>query len=62
MPVRAVPDKAIVLGGSVHLTLRSLDGSLRVRAVVTKRFFERAEISPDQMLLLERPKNRVLTF
>ncbi|MGR4871091.1 ABC transporter ATP-binding protein [Variovorax sp. LARHSF232] len=60
--VSTILEKATALGDSVHLTLRSLDSSLRLRAVVTKRFFERAETLTGQTVQVELPQDRVLTF
>ena len=55
-------ERAAALGDSVHLTLRTTVGAERVRAVVTKRFFERAGIEPGGPVAVELPRDRMVVF
>ena len=55
-------ERAAALGDSVHLTLRTAVGAERVRAVVTKRFFERAGIEPGGPVVVELPAERMVVF
>lgn len=55
-------ERAAALGDSVHLTLRTALGTERLRAVVTKRFFERAGIEPGGPVTVELPRERMVVF
>ena len=55
-------ERATALGDSVHLTLRTGDGAERLRAVVTKRFYERAGIEPGGPVTVELPRKRIVVF
>ncbi len=55
-------ERAAPLGDSVHLTLRMPQGSERLRAVVTKRFFERAGLVTGGPISVELPRERIVVF
>ena len=55
-------ERAAALGDSVHLTMRTAAGAERLRAVVTKRFFERAGIEPGGPVTVELPRDRMVVF
>ena len=55
-------ERAAALGDSVHLTLRTTIGRERLRAVVTKRFFERAGIAPGGPVTVELPREHMVVF
>ena len=55
-------ERAASLGDSVHLTLRPAHGELRLRALVTKRFFERAGLEPGGAVSVELPRERIAVF
>jgi len=52
-------ERAVPLGDSVHLHLQHADGT-RVRAVVTRRFFERAGFAPGQTVAFDLPVERIV--
>jgi len=54
-------ERAAALGDSVHLTLRASRGE-RLRAVVTKRFFERAGLETGGPVTVELPRDRIVVF
>ncbi len=60
--VTAILVKATALGESVHLTLQSPGDQLRLKAVVTKRFFERAQLVAGQPVQVELPRDRLLVI
>ena len=61
-PVRVVLERAVSLGDSVHLTLAAAPAGPRLRAVVTRRFYERAAISPGDPVMVELPCERIVEF
>jgi hypothetical protein len=46
----------------VHLSLRAAGGNERLRAVVTRRFFERAGLVTDGPVTVELPRERIVLF
>lgn len=58
----AILEKSIAFGDSVNLMLRSQDGSQRLRAVATKRFFERAGLLTGGPVRVELSLDRILVF
>ncbi len=57
-----VLDRVASLGDSIHLTVSSLDGSENIRAVVTRRFLERAELEPGRQVTIELPGAGIVVF
>jgi molybdate transport system ATP-binding protein len=55
-------ERAAPLGDSVHLSLRAAGGNERLRAVVTRRFFERAGLVTDGPVTVELPRERIVLF
>lgn len=60
--VAVTVERVASLGDSVHLTVSSPDGRERLRAVVTRRFHERAELQPGSMAQVELPSARIVVF
>ena len=54
-------ERAISLGENVRLLLRG-SGDTRLRAVVTKRFFERAQLRAGQCVRVELPTTKLVIF
>ncbi|MEP7057977.1 MAG: ABC transporter ATP-binding protein [Caldimonas sp.] len=57
-----VLERALALGDSVRLTLRTPGGERQVRAVVTSRFFERAGIEVGRPVEIELPAAKLIAF
>lgn len=55
-------ERAAALGDSVHLGLRAAHGEERLRAVVTKRFFERAGLVTGGPVTVELPRDKIVVF
>lgn len=55
-------EKIATWGDTVHLTLRSDDEVHAVRAVVTRRFFEKSELSVGQVVRVEFPRDKMVCF
>jgi molybdate transport system ATP-binding protein len=59
--VEATLERAVVLGESVRLGLR-VEGAGLIKAVVTQRFAERADLTEGKAMRLELPAGRLLVF
>lgn len=55
-------EHAASLGDSVHLSMRGMAGGERLRAVVTKRFYERAGLTSGGAVHVELPRERIVVF
>ena len=55
-------ERAVALGDSVHLTFSAGAVKERLRAVVTKRFFERSAIAVGEIVRVELPPERIVIF
>lgn len=55
-------DRIVTWHDTVHLTLRSKDGAHVIRAVVTRRFFEKSEMGVGQPVRVEFPRDKTISF